>query len=143
MKKYLVLVYSKPNEKLRNRILSVLQYFYSFLGVKGSSRRPNTQKPKEKDPLMGNPDFIAPIRSKPLSDLYKPPKRNSSIADLYNFKVAQETNTKEPFDPDFFAPLRLPKPSPLVASPQGKFLIYVYLLKLIRTEMYLFTKNWP
>ena len=70
---------------------------------------------------MGNPDFMAPIRSKPLSDLYKPPKRNSSLADLYNFKVAQETTTKEPFDPDFFAPLRLPKPSPLVASPQGKF----------------------
>ena len=86
---------------------------------------------------MGNPDFIAPIRSKPLSDLYKPPKRNSSLADLYNFKIAQETTTKEPFDPDFFAPLRLPKPSPLVASPQGKFEINFHLVSLTYS-VYLF-----
>ena len=32
----------------------------------------STKSPTHEDPLMGNPDLLAPMRNKPLKDLYKP-----------------------------------------------------------------------
>jgi hypothetical protein len=79
----------------------------------------NKVEDNKNDPLMNNLDLLAPIRSKPISELYKPIDKNGSVSDLYNLNKNNKNNRplNDPFDPSMFAPLsKLPKPSPLVDS---------------------------